>query len=50
MKLLDFVIVGIILIWLIAVLIYMIRRKKKGGCIGCNSCGCENCKKKGDRL
>lgn len=32
--------------WLLAVLAYLIRKKRNGGCIGCSGGGCGNCPKK----
>lgn len=47
MGLLDIILVGILLAWLAAAIVFLRKRKKTGGCIGCGgSCaGCKGCKK-----
>ncbi len=48
MSLLDYIIIALLAIWVIVAVIYIVRCKKKGKCIGCDeSCNndCKNCKK-----
>lgn len=38
MQLKDYIILGIVLLCVIAAILFIIRQKKKGKCIGCGSC------------
>ncbi len=47
MSLLDYIIIALIAIWVVLSVVYIIRCKKKGKCIGCDeSCNrdCKSCK------
>lgn len=46
MKILDIVLLGILAIWLLAVIRYCGRQHRNGGCVGCSGCGKGNCEKK----
>ena len=45
MKLLDFILIGLVLLWLVAVCIFLRKRKKSGKCVGCSGCdgNCSGC-------
>lgn len=45
MKLGDYIILGVLFIWLVIAVIWMRRQKKRGNCIGCSGCADKNCKK-----
>lgn len=45
----DFLILGLIVVWLGATIIYMKKRKKTGGCSGCAGCSRSSCKGCGNR-
>lgn len=46
MRVRDFVILGIILLWAALVLFFWYKKKKSGGCIGCGGGSCDGCVKK----
>ncbi|MCR5422105.1 MAG: FeoB-associated Cys-rich membrane protein [Bacilli bacterium] len=43
MKLIDYILIGIILALIIFIIIYIIKQKKKGKCFSCSG-NCEGCK------
>ncbi len=47
MGILDYILLGLLLLWFVAVLAFFRRRKHAGKCIGCSGggCGCCACKK-----
>jgi hypothetical protein len=45
---LDFLIAAMVLLWLILAVVYIIRKKKKGECVGCSGGTCTGCRKKHD--
>ncbi|MGM9608894.1 MAG: hypothetical protein ACI3XE_01570 [Eubacteriales bacterium] len=47
MKLGDWILVGVIAALFVAAVVFLIRQKKRGGCIGCSACA--SVKKKGSR-
>lgn len=47
MKLGDWILVGVIATLFVAAVVFLIRQKKRGGCIGCSACA--SGKKKGSR-
>ncbi|MGN1207414.1 MAG: FeoB-associated Cys-rich membrane protein [Eubacteriales bacterium] len=47
MKLGDWILVGVIAALFVAAVIFLVRKKKRGGCIGCSACS--SVKKKGSR-
>ena len=46
---LDITVLALVVLWLVAVAVFIVRRKKNGKnvCGGCDGC-CENCRKKCD--
>lgn len=46
MKIGDAVILGLVAVWLFLVILFWIRKKKRGECIGCSGGTCMNCPKK----
>ena len=42
---LEFVLLGLLALWLAGSLVWMLRRKKRGGCSGCSGC-CAACNRK----
>lgn len=38
MNIVDIIVIGAVLIWLAAAVIHTVRKKRKGGCIGCSEC------------
>ena len=38
MKLIDWIFVGVIAALFVAAVVFLVRQKKRGGCIGCSSC------------
>ena len=45
MKIGDYIVLGVILLWLVLAFCWMHRQKKRGNCIGCSGCTGKNCKK-----
>lgn len=45
MKIGDYIVLGVILLWLVLAFCWMYRQKKRGSCIGCSGCAGKNCKK-----
>ena len=45
MKIGDYIVLGVILLWLVLAFCWMHRQKKRGNCIGCSGCAGKNCKK-----
>jgi hypothetical protein len=45
MQALDFVIAAMIVLWLILAVVYMIRKRKKGECVGCSGGACAGCRR-----
>ena len=45
MKIGDYIVLGVILLWLVLAFCWMYRQKKRGSCIGCSCCAGKNCKK-----
>ena len=45
MKIGDYIVLGVILLWLVLAFCWMHRQKKRGSCIGCSGCAGKNCKK-----
>lgn len=45
MKIGDYIVLGVILLWLVLAFCWMHRQKKRGNCIGCSGCVGKNCKK-----
>lgn len=45
MKIGDYIVLGVILLWLVLAFCWMHRQKKRGKCIGCSGCAGKNCKK-----
>ena len=45
MKIGDYIVLGVILLWLVRAFCGMHRQKKRGSCIGCSGCAGKNCKK-----
>ena len=44
MKIGDYIVLGVILLWLVLAFCWMHRQKKRGNCIGCSGCAGKNCK------
>lgn len=42
MKLADFIILAVVIAAAVLSVIYIVKQKKKGKCVGCGGC-CENC-------
>lgn len=38
MNLVDIIVLGTVMIWLIAAVIHTVRKKRRGECIGCSEC------------
>ncbi len=45
MKIGDYIVLGVIVLWLVLAFFWMHRQKKRGSCIGCSGCAGKNCKK-----
>lgn len=43
MRMRDVLLLGILFLWFVLVIAFWIRRKKRGGCMGCGRCSCEEC-------
>lgn len=46
MRIADIMVLVFVGCWLLAVLVYLIRKKKNGGCLGCSGGGCGDCPKR----
>ena len=49
MRIRDFVLLGLLMLWLAAALVFWWKKRKNGHCLGCDACSqekCEHCTKK----
>ena len=45
MNIFDYILIGITAVCLVLALVYILKEKKKGRCIGCSHCNsCQSCK------
>lgn len=42
----DVVLLGLVALWLFLVIVFLVKKKKAGECVGCSGGTCMNCPKK----
>lgn len=45
MGIVDIAVLTFLAVWFLGTVIYLIKKKKKGGCVGCSGGACANCPK-----